>query len=329
MKLSDVTGFLVVGCGGKMGADWCVQLLEGGYNVIGFDSSETARESARAEILKGLTWVEKKRKDRERNRIHPDGFAEEAIGRFKIVGSIEEAIDLSADFQIVLECIFEDMEAKQVLITKLASEITSECIFWSNTSSLDVEIMAQPAGAVKRMVGTHGMNPVYQMPAVEMVKTKVVDDQVFDLSREILEKLGKLPFTAANVTGFWVNKHLVPFMNEAFRALERGEITVADGDKGLHGSLGHPQGVFKLADFIGAHTMYRVTVAMYLATQDPRYYPPAILIKMINSKTRGVIDGKGFYVWDGFKPVEPVDFSDCQLTSSETMLFTCGCESNG
>ena len=132
--------------------------------------------------------------------------------------------------------------------------------------------------------------------------------------------MGKKPFVASDVTGFWVNKHLVPFMLEAMRALERGEITVEDGDIGLKGSLGHPQGVFKLSDFIGSDTMYRVAVAMYLATQDPRYYPPALLTRMFKAGELGVKTGKGFYEWDGFKPTGGRDFSEFVITSSDTLL---------
>ncbi|MDH3816407.1 MAG: 3-hydroxyacyl-CoA dehydrogenase family protein, partial [Acidobacteriota bacterium] len=114
--------------------------------------------------------------------------------------------------------------------------------------------------------------------------------------------------------------HLVPFMLEAMRALERGEITVEDGDVGLKGSLGHPQGVFKLSDFIGADTMYRVSMAMYLQTQDPRLYPPAILARMFKNGEHGVKTGKGFYEWDGFKAVAGRDFSDIVITSSDFLL---------
>ena len=158
------------------------------------------------------------------------------------------------------------------------------------------------------------------MPAVEVVRHDGLDPSVLDLTLEILRKLGKDPFVATDVSGFWVNKHLVPFMLEAVRALERGEITVEDGDRGLKGSLGHPQGVFKLSDFIGTDTMYRVSMAMYLATQDPRLYPPALLTRMFKNQELGVKTGKGFYEWDGFKPKGPRDFSEFAIKSSDTLL---------
>ena len=153
-----------------------------------------------------------------------------------------------------------------------------------------------------------------------MVRHREIGEGTLSLTLELLRGLGKNPFVASDVTGFWVNKHLVPFMLEAYRAVERGEITVEDGDSGLKGSLGHPQGVFKLSDFIGSDTMYRVAMAMYLATQDPRYYPPAILTRMFKNNELGVKTGKGFYEWDGFKPVKGRDFSEVTIKSSDTLL---------
>jgi 3-hydroxybutyryl-CoA dehydrogenase len=66
--------------------------------------------------------------------------------------------------------------------------------------------------------------------------------------------------------------------------------------------------------------MYRVSMAMYVATQDPRLYPPAILTRMFKNNELGVKTGKGFYQWDGFKPTAARDFSDFTIKSSDTLL---------
>jgi 3-hydroxybutyryl-CoA dehydrogenase len=280
MKRSDVKRIAVMGLG-KMGVDWVANLLEGGYEVVGFDAVAAARERAPGALAKGLGWVAK---------------------------------------QVLLEVIFEDLDLKCEVLARVVPRLPEGGLVWTNTSSLSVHTMGVASGRADRFVGTHGMNPVYQMPAVEVVRHRDLSDETLALTLEILENMGKSPFVASDVSGFWVNKHLVPFMLEAMRALERGEITVEDGDVGLKGSLGHPQGVFKLSDFIGADTMYRVSLAMYLQTQDPRLYPPAILARMFKNGEHGVKTGKGFYEWDGFKPVAGRDFSDIVITSSDTLL---------
>jgi len=313
MELSDIKRIAVVGLG-KMGVDWVANLVEGGYHVVGFDTVPEARERAAATLGKALSWIGRKR--------HPEetDFVEKAASRFRVVGSEGELVGELGSCQVLLEVIIEDLGLKCEVLGRLAPNLPADAMVWTNTSSLSVHTMGVASGRPERFIGTHGMNPVYQMPAVEVVRHRELSEETLQVTLEILRGLGKQPFVASDVTGFWVNKHLVPFMLEAYRALERGEITVEDGDRGLKGSLGHPQGVFKLSDFIGNDTMYRVAMAMYLATQDPRYYPPAILARMFKNGEFGVKTGKGFYEWEGFKPTAARDFSAVAIECSDTLL---------
>jgi len=318
--LEQVTGILVVGAG-KMGGDAIAQFLEGGLNVFAYDQVSAVRESLKGRTLKTLQWIEQKRKDADKQRVHPCGFADEAIKRLTVLDSLEKNL-VEPDFQIVFEAIFEDMKAKQELFDSIVGEVPTSCIFWTNTSSLNVLEMGRPAGIEEHLVGTHFMNPVHIMKGVEMVWTTEVDPEVFKLSAMVIEeKLGKFPFEVTNVSGFWVNKIFVPMALEAMRALERGEIDVPNGDKGLKVSLGHPQGIFQLCDQISIPTMYRVAMAMYIATQDPRLYPPSILARMFKSKKHGVATGSGFWNWQDGKQTTPVDFTNWQIKQSDTQLF--------
>jgi 3-hydroxyacyl-CoA dehydrogenase len=313
MEPQAVKSFAVIGLG-KMGVDWAANILEGGFEVVGFDVAAGARARSTAALEKALGWIGKKR--------HPEDaeFVAKAVARFRVVDSEEQLARELAGVQVLLEVILEDLRLKCEVLGRLAPHLPEQAVVWTNTSSLCVHSMAVASGRRDRFIGTHGMNPVYQMAAVEVVCHAEIAPETVALTVEVLKGMGKEPFVASDVSGFWVNKHLVPFMLEAMRALERGEITVDDGDRGLKGSLGHPQGVFKLSDFIGADTMYRVSMAMYLATQDPRLYPPAILARMFKRGEVGVKSGKGFYEWDGFRPVAARSFAEFTIKSSDTLL---------
>jgi 3-hydroxyacyl-CoA dehydrogenase len=313
MRREDVTTFAVIGLG-KMGIDWVANILEGGYSVVGFDSAAGARDRAAAGLTKALGWIGKKR------HAEDAGFVAATLARFSCAPSEEDFVRALPGCQILLEVILEDLTLKCQVLGRLAPHLGPDAVVWTNTSSLSVHTMGVASGRRDRFIGTHGMNPVYQMPCVEVACHAELAEETITLTLDVLKSLGKDPFLASDVTGFWVNKHLVPFMLEAYRALERGEITVDDGDRGLKGSVGHPQGVFKLSDFIGADTMYRVAMAMYLSTQDPRYYPPAILTRMFKRGELGVKTGKGFYEWDGFSPKAPRSFTEFAITSSDTLL---------
>ena len=166
MELGDIKRIAVVGLG-KMGVDWVANLVEGGYQVVGFDTVEAARERAPKALAKALGWIAKKR--------HPEdeGFAEAAAARFTVVDSEERLTAELGSCQVLLEVILEDLGLKCEVLARLAPNLPAEAMVWTNTSSLSVHTMGVAAGRPERFIGTHGMNPVYQMPAVEVVRTRL------------------------------------------------------------------------------------------------------------------------------------------------------------
>lgn len=314
MDAENVKKVGVIGLG-KMGADWVANFLESGFEVIGYDANSEIIEKSKKQTAGDLSWLKKNRHAEE-----SDFSVDACMARYKLVDTEKAFIDELHSCQIFLEAIFEDLELKCNMLNKFTPQLPENLVLWSNTSSLNVLAMAEACVNPGYFVGTHGLNPVHQMPAVEVVRHKKNSPDAFNFTLDVLKKMGKKPFVASDVSGFWVNKHLMPFMYEAYRALERGEITVVDGDWGLKGSLGHPQGVFKLSDYIGMDTMYRVGMAMYLTTQDPRLYPPLIVFRMIARNELGVKTGKGFYEWDGYKIVKERDFSDLVIKDSNEII---------
>ncbi len=237
MDPENVKKIGVIGLG-RMGADWVANFLEAGFEVIGFDASSDIFERSQKQTAGDLAWLKK-------NRHTPDdNFDVQAcMERYRLVHSEAAFIEELQSCQVFLEAIFEDIELKCSMLNKFTPRLPKDLVVWSNTSSLNVLAMAEACVKPGNFIGTHGMNPVHQMPAVEVVRHKKVSDDTLQFTLGVLKKMGKKPFVAADVSGFWVNKHLMPFMYDAYRALERGEITVADGDWGFKGSLGHPQGI--------------------------------------------------------------------------------------
>ena len=63
------------------------------------------------------------------------------------------------------------------MLARLAPQLPADGVIWTNTSSLSVHTMGVASGRRDRFVGTHGMNPVYQMPAVEVVRHRELGDE--------------------------------------------------------------------------------------------------------------------------------------------------------
>lgn len=132
----------------------------------------------------------------------------------------------------------------------------------------------------------------------------------------------KAPFLAPNIPGFWVNRLLFPQMLDAIRLLELGQIQVEDGDVGLTTCLGHPQGAFKLYDFASTPTILRVALEMYKASNDPRFYPPLMLMRMVKNGEYGAGSGKGFYDWSDPRNPRPRKLSEYIISTAEDMTDT-------
>ena len=190
----------------------------------------------------------------------------------------------------------------------------AETIFWTNTSCLDVERMGEASGRPDRFLGTHGMNPVHLMKGVEVVRHPKLSDDVLDFALTMLKRVNKDPFVTENVPGFIVNNGLIPWMIHYTNMLERRQATTEDIDKALKSSLGHPQGVFLLTDFIGVNTTILVAEELYQATLDPRYIAPPLLYKMREAGWDGFKTGRGFYDWSDRKNPKPIPFEE--LTNS-------------
>jgi 3-hydroxybutyryl-CoA dehydrogenase len=179
--------------------------------------------------------------------------------------------------------------------------------------------MAEAGGRPERSIVCHGMNPVPLMPGVEVVPGNKTSAQTVEFTRRLLLEMKKAPFLAPNIPGFWINRLLFPQMLDAIRLLEQGKITVEDGDIGLNTCLGHPQGAFKLYDFATTPTILRVALEMYKTSNDPRFYPPLMLVSMVKNGEFGASSGKGFYDWSDPRHPKARDLSHYVIGSAEDM----------
>lgn len=255
-------------------------------------------------------------------KIEDPELSTKMVSRIKVHKTREEFVGAAKGCDVFLEAIFEDLKLKCSVLGEFLPQLPQKIIFWSNTSSLDINVMAEAAKRPERSIVTHGMNPVPMMPGVEVVPGKKTSAETIDYTRKILLEMKKAPFLAPNIPGFWVNRLLVPQMLDAVRLLEQGKIKVEDGDVGLNTSLGHPQGTFKLHDFVTVPTILRVALEMYQATDDPRMYPPLLLIRMVKNGEHGANTGKGFYDWTDPRNPKPRDLSHYVIGTADQMLQT-------
>jgi len=202
-----------------------------------------------------------------------------------------------ADCDIVIEAIIENLEEKRRTFSELDSLCKPETIFASNTSSISITEMmtATSAARQQRFIGLHFFNPVPLMKLVEVVRTILTDESVYDQAVDFGRRLGKTPVRAGDKSGFIVNRLLVPYLLDAIRALEEGVGSIVDIDNAMKLGCGYPMGPFTLGDFVGLDTTYYIAEIMFNEFREKRFAPPPLLKRMVLAGLYGRKSGRGFY----------------------------------
>lgn len=275
----------VLGCG-LMGSGIAQTAATAGFDVIVREVSDELCE-------RGFTGIEKSlARFAEKGTITADQ-QKEIRSRLKGTTSLE---DLS-DCDIIIEAIIENLEMKRETYGQLDSICKPETIFASNTSSISITEMmtATSADRQRRFIGMHFFNPVPIMKLVEVIRTILTDDSVYEQAIEFGKRLGKVPVRAGDKSGFIVNRLLVPYMLDAIRALEEGVGSIVDIDNAMKLGCGYPMGPFTLGDFVGLDTTYYIAEIMFNEFREKRFAPPPLLKRMVLAGLYGRKSGRGFY----------------------------------
>jgi 3-hydroxybutyryl-CoA dehydrogenase len=213
-----------------------------------------------------------------------------------------------ADADLIIEAIIENLPIKRDVYAKLDAVCKPETIFASNTSSLSITEMmtATSAERQRRVVGLHFFNPVPLMKLVEVIRTILTDESVFQEVIAFGQAVGKTVVTAPDKPGFIVNRLLVPYLLDAIRVLEEGLSSIEEIDNALKLGCGYPMGPLTLTDFVGLDTTYYIANIMFDEFKEKRFAPPTLLKRMVLAGLYGKKSGKGFYDYSDPKNPRPM-----------------------
>jgi 3-hydroxyacyl-CoA dehydrogenase / enoyl-CoA hydratase / 3-hydroxybutyryl-CoA epimerase len=198
--------------------------------------------------------------------------------------------DGAARADVIIEAIFENLEAKQKLFVALEAKAKPTCILASNTSSIPLEQIASVMKDQTRLVGIHFFNPVPKMMLVEIVKGEKTQPAIVEASTAFTRQIDKLPLPVKSAPGFLVNRVLAPYMLEAMKCVEEGIAPEVIDEAAL--AFGMPMGPIELVDTVG------LDVALAVGHEvAPHIAPPAKLKAKVDAKELGKKTGKGYYSW--------------------------------
>jgi 3-hydroxybutyryl-CoA dehydrogenase len=276
----------VVGLG-TMGAGIAQVALEAGFDVLGREVTAELGDRARGRIEHFLTRkVEKGRLDA--------AARDETVARLRVTTELAAL----AGCDLVIEAVLEEPELKREVFGALDGIVAPDAILATNTSALPVTEIAAASGRPERVVGLHFFNPAPLMPLVEVVRTELTDDHVYETSFAFVEALGKTPIRCHDTPGFVVNRVLIPLLNDCIRVLDEARVTPEDLDAGMKGGAGWPMGPCELVDLVGIDIHVHASEALYDALREPRMAPPARLVRMQQAGLLGRKSGRGFYRYE-------------------------------
>ena len=204
-----------------------------------------------------------------------------------------------ATADVIIEAIYENLEAKQALFARLEAEAKPDAVLATNTSSIPLDGINANMKDPQRLVGIHFFNPVAKMPLVEVVRGEKTDTQAIEKALAFVVKIGRQPIEVKSSPGFLVNRVLMPYMMEAMFLLEEG-VPANIIDKAAL-DFGMPMGPVELADTVGLDVCRSVADNL---TQHLGGHVPQRLIDIVDAGNFGRKTGKGFYTYKNGKPVK-------------------------
>ena len=197
---------------------------------------------------------------------------------------------------IVVEAVFEDLALKQKMVAEIEQNAAPHTIFASNTSSLPIADIAANAARPEQVIGLHYFSPVDKMPLVEVIPHAGTSAETISTTVALAKKQGKTPIVVGDSAGFYVNRILAPYVNEAMRCLMEGE-PVDKIDNALV-SFGFPVGPIQLLDEVGIDVGTKISPILQNAYGD-RFAAPQNIAAILNDDRKGRKNGRGFYLYPG------------------------------
>ncbi|MBD8664821.1 enoyl-CoA hydratase/isomerase family protein [Rhizobium sp. CFBP 8752] len=294
----------VVGAG-FMGASIAYVTAAAGIPVVLIDQSQEAADKGKAVSEKLVSdSVAKGRLTKEEGE--------------KLLSLVTATPDYStlADADLVIEAVFEDRNVKKAVIEAVEAVIPETTIFASNTSTLPISGLAENSKRPDQFVGVHFFSPVEKMMLTEVILGEKTGDRALAVALDFIGKIKKTPIVVNDTRGFFVNRCVFRYINEAYDMLAEG--VPAAMIENAAKMAGMPVGPLSLNDEVAVDLSQKIMKAS-IADLGPNSVKPehmALIDNMVDVlDRRGRKNGKGFYdypakpakksLWPGLKEFYP------------------------
>ncbi len=208
---------------------------------------------------------------------------------------------------------------KHQVLREVEAVIPPHAIFASNTSTIPIARIAEASVRPERVLGMHFFSPVHKMPLLEVIVTPTTAPVVTATAVAYGKQLGKTVIVVQDSPGFYVNRILAPYLNEAGRLLDGGA-SVEAVDQALL-DFGFPVGPITLLDEVGLDIAGK-SGEIFIEAFGDRLSPSHTLRRVVESGRLGRKGRRGFYIYDADGKRGGVDASVYAFTPSGSQRVT-------
>lgn len=191
---------------------------------------------------------------------------------------------------VIIEAVVENLEIKKKIFADIEARAKADAILATNTSSIELERIAEALRDPSRLIGLHFFNPVAQLPLVEVIRSGFNVDADVAKGASFALAIGKSPVLVKSAPGFLVNRVLMPYMLGAVERVEKGESKELLDAAAV--AFGMPMGPIELMDTVGLDVGQSVAHELGQSLPDNSRFAALVTQKKLGRKT-----GEGFYKW--------------------------------
>lgn len=303
LPAGQVSRIGIVGAG-TMGTGIALAFLSAGLHVTLVDNSEAA-------LKQGLARIKSVYKSAVERKRLTQAASEEELRSLLGTTDIQDV----SGVDLVIEAVYENYELKKHVLGELDRVCDSRCILASNTSTLDLNRIAEDISRPANVVGLHFFSPAHVMRLLEIVRTRQTSTDVIRTCLDLAKRLRKVPVVVGVGFGFVGNRMMEPYTREAQRLLLEGA-SPSQVDGALT-QFGMAMGPLAVLDLAGLDVTYQIRQSRRSElAADPSY---AKLGDELYALGRfGQKTGRGYYRYEGrqrFDDPEVVEIAEALARS--------------
>ncbi len=231
-----------------------------------------------------------------------------------LLGTTTDYDDL-ADADLIIEAVFENMALKKEVFAELDRVARPDAILASNTSTLDIDEIANSTSRPAEVIGLHFFAPANVMQLLEIVRGSATSKEVIATSMAVAKRIRKTAVLVGNCFGFVGNRMFFPYIREAQRMILEG-VAPERIDQVAH-DWGMAMGPNGVCDLSGLDVFQKLFSEWSDRPEDPAFC--RILMLLVEQGRLGQKTGAGIFKYDGRKAVPDPEVAALAKSEAEAL----------